>query len=304
MRRSCVAAAIMLALSAPNPAASQGQPLQPNPDGSVTPLVAVRTDDYAQARAAFRTTLTRRGPAPQRLAMPDVPHGVRQIDFPSGQLTLRAWLGMPVGQAQRPPVVIFIHGGFAFGREDFDMAAAYRAAGFAVVTPILRGENGQAGSFSLFYDEAADVVALARFLRRSANLDGRRIYLAGHSTGGTIALLAAMMSTEFRAVACMSASPDQVLFVRHGIRPGDVPFDATDERELQMRSPLSFAASLKSPTRLYYGSEEGIFRLSTQRLAAIARAARLDVRAQEVEGTHMSAVPTEILESIAFFRSH
>jgi dienelactone hydrolase len=303
MKRFGLAALLSIAISSGLSAAPQVRPMQINPDGTVTPVVTMSSEDYAVARAAFRTRLTRQGPSPQRLPMPATPDGAREIDFPSGSLSLRAWVGMPPGETRRPPVVVFVHGGFGFGQEDFDMAAPYRAAGFAVVTPILRGENGQPGSFSLFYDEAADVLALAQFLRRQSYVDGTRLYLAGHSSGGTVALLAAMAGREFRAVATFSASPDQVLFVRHGIRPADVPFDSEDERELQMRSPLAYAASLKAPARLYFGSEEGFFRLGTERLAAAAAAAGLDVSARRVPGTHMSAVPAEIAASIDFFRS-
>lgn len=303
MFRAALAMAVVTYASCGSRASAQGRPPGVNADGTVTPVVSVRREDYAVARAAFRTRLIREGGSPQGIPMPDTPEGVEQIAFPSGTLRLRAWIGMPARTSGPPPVVIFLHGGFAFGEEDFDMAAPYRAAGFAVVAPMLRGENGQPGTFSLFYDEVDDVLALARYLRRRPDVDGRRIYLAGHSTGGTIALLAAMTDRRFRAVASFSASPDQVLFVRHGIRPGDIPFDVGDGRELEMRSPLAFAASLKAPARLFYGSEEGFFRLGTERLAAIAAAAGLDVRARQIEGTHMSAVAAEIAESIAFFQS-
>jgi dienelactone hydrolase len=275
-----------------------------NADGTVTPLIATSNGDYAAARATFVTRLLREGPSPQRIPMPDAPKNARAIDFPSGTLTLRAWVGIPAGRVRPRPVVIFLHGGFGFGQEDFDMAAAYRAAGFVLVTPILRGENGQPGSFSLFYNEVDDVIALADFLRRQSYVDPNRIYLAGHSVGGTIALLTAMTDRRFRAVASFSGSPDQMLFTRYGMRATDIPFDPTDAREIQMRSPLAYAASLKVPTRLYYGSEEGFFKLSTDRLAAIAAKARLDVKAQAIAGTHMSAIPVEIAASIAFFRTH
>lgn len=274
-----------------------------NADGTVTPLVAISRDDYAAARAAFATRLTREAPAPQKIPMPDASKDARAVDFPSGALMLRAWLGMPTAKVRRAPVVIFLHGGFGFGQEDFDMAAPFRASGFAVATPILRGENGQAGSFSLFYNEVDDVIALADYLRRQPDIDATRIYLAGHSAGGTLALLTAMTDRRFRAVASFSASPDQALFTRYGIRPRDIPFDASDPREIQMRSPLSYATSLKVPTRLYYGVEEGFFKLSTERLAEIATRAGRDVIAQALPGSHMSAVPAEIAASIAFFCS-
>jgi hypothetical protein len=82
-----------------------------------------------------------------------------------------------------------------------------------------------------------------------------------------------------------------------------VPFNAADRRELVMRSPLAFAASFKSPVRLYYGTQEPYFHLSTLRTAAIAKKRGLDVAAIRVKGDHYSSVPGEMAQSIVFFRS-
>lgn len=275
----------------------------PEEDGTIPPEVTVQRGDYARARAGFRTHLLREGPSPQRLARPTAPADVTEILYPSGPLRLRAWVGFPAGRRARMPVVIFLHGGFGFGIEDWAMATPWRAAGYVVVMPILRGENGQPGTFSLFYDEVDDVLAAAAFIRHQPWADPRRLYLAGHSSGGTLALLAAEASAGFRAVASFSASPDQVIFTRFGIPTSIVPYDPADRREQQMRSPLAYAASLRPPTRLYFGTREAHWRLSSRKTAQVARAAGRDVAVEEVEDGHESAVPEEIRRSIAFFRS-
>ncbi len=278
-------------------------PAQPNADGTIPPEVAVQRGDYARARSVFTTHLLRRGPSPQTVPMQTTPAGVTEAEFRSGPLRLRAWIGLPPQRRERMPVVIFLHGGFGFGVEDWEMAAPYRAAGFVVIAPILRGENGQAGSFSLFYDEVDDVLAAADFTRHLPYVDRARIYLAGHSAGGTLALLTAAASGRFRAAVSFSASPDQVVFTRYGIRPADIPFDPASARELQMRSPLSWAGSLRVPTRLYFGTREAHWRLSSRRLVEVGRAAGRDVAVEEVEGGHESAVPEAMRRSIAFFRA-
>jgi dipeptidyl aminopeptidase/acylaminoacyl peptidase len=275
---------------------------QPAEDGTLTPIVAVREGDYREARARFRTNLHVRGPSPQHDTMPSAPAGVRVIEYPSGDLRLRAWTAAPAQRSARMPVVIFMHGGFSFGVEDWEMAAPYRDAGFIVVAPMVRGENGQAGTYSLFYDEVDDLIAIGDFMSRQPGVDPTRIFVTGHSSGGTLALLAAMASTRFRAVVSFSGSPDQALFTKYGMRPEQIPFDAGNAREIEMRSPLSYAASLNIPARLFFGSNEPHFRLSTQRLAEIARAHGRDVRAIEVEGNHFSAITGERAQSIAFFR--
>lgn len=268
----------------------------------LAPEVAIRSEPYIAARAQFTTNLTRRGPAPQHLDLLTPPEGVREIKFRSGDFTLRAWMNEP--PRGRSPLVIFLHGGFAFGQEDWDMTAAFREAGYLVVTPMLRGENSQPGVYSLFYDEVNDVLALEAHLRRQRFVDRRRIYIAGHSSGGTLALLSAMSTRHFRAAASFSASPDQVLFTRFGMRPQQIPFDVADARELEMRSPLSFAASLRTPTRIYFGNEEPHFRLSSRRTAELAAQAGADVQTVELEGDHFSALEREIPAAIAFFRAH
>ena len=170
------------------------------------------------------------------------------------------------------------------------------------MAPTFRGGNRQAGAFSLFYDEVDDVLAAADRLAKEPYVDPERLFVVGHSNGGTLALLAAMTSKRFRAAASFSGSPDQAIFCKYGFE-GPVPFDSTSAREYEMRSPLAFAASLHCPTRAYYGSKEPHFHLSTQKMAAIARANGRDVQAARVEGNHFSALKEERIRAIAFFRS-
>jgi dienelactone hydrolase len=179
------------------------------------------------------------------------------------------------------------------------------------MTPILRGENGQPGSYSMFYNEVDDVLAAADAFEKLPQVDPQRIYVAGHSVGGTLTLLAAMTSPRFRAAASFSGSPDQPRWAA-GQRelvpfnlsaPGD--FDEGGARkEFQMRSPLAFPSSFKCPTRLYFGSQEEIFKASSNLTAVLARKKNLDVEAVEVPGDHMSSVEPAMRQAMEFFRGH
>jgi hypothetical protein len=111
-----------------------------------------------------------------------------------------------------------------------------------------------------------------------------------------------MASKRFRGAASFSGSPDQAIFCKYGFE-GPVPFDSTSVREYEMRSPLAFAASFHCPARAYYGTKEPHFHLSTQKMAAVARANGCDVEAERVEGNHFSALKDERTRAIAFFRS-
>src|SRR5439155_24683075 len=134
-------------------------------------------------------------------------------------------------------------------------------------------ENGLPGHYSMFYNEVNDVLAAAEVLAKRPNVDANRMYVAGHSVGGTLAMLSAMTSNRFRAAASFSGSPDQAKWSRGQV----IPFDPKDQREMQMRSPLAFARSFKCPARLYYGEEEFLFASSTKKTAQLAKAAGLDV---------------------------
>jgi dienelactone hydrolase len=258
-----------------------------------------QTEDYVEARKHFKTKLVRMGPAAQRADPFDLPPEAKRIDYKSGGLLLRAFANRMPGAHGRPGV-LFLHGGFAMGDDDWDQAEPFRDAGFIVLMPMLRGENHQPGFYSLFYDEVEDALAAAETLAQLPEVDPKRVFVSGHSAGGTLALLAAMTSTRFRACASFSGSPDQIAFVRGQLSLA--PFNLTDPREFQMRSPLAFPKSFKCPVRLYYGSQESFFRGSSQRLAISASDAGLDVKAVSVSGDHMSHVPESMEQAIEFFK--
>jgi len=271
----------------------------PQEEGALAPIVEVQQEDYAQARSRFHTKLLRKASAPQPWSPVKPPAGVTEVEYPSGDLRLKMWVNRPADANRKHPAVLFLHGGFAFDMDDWELSQPYRAAGFVVMTPMLRGENGQPGSFTLWYDEVDDVLAAAEFLSKQPYVDANSLYVAGSSSGGTLSLLAAMASKRFRAAASFSASPDQALLVKHA--KIDLPFDKTDPRELQLRSPLAYAASFKCPVRIYYGTQDH-FVLTSQRSAAIAKKRGLDVEAVPIEGDHGSSVPPAIKLSISFFQ--
>src|SRR5260221_14576163 len=75
------------------------------------------------------------------------------------------------------PAVLFLHGGFCFDLSDWQETEAFREAGFIVMLPNRRGENGQPGNFTMFYDEVEDVISAAEYLRTQPYIDQRRLYV-------------------------------------------------------------------------------------------------------------------------------
>ena len=104
------------------------------------------------------------------------------------------------------------------------------------------------------------------------------------------------------AAASFSGSPNQKSFARE--YPQAVPFDQSNIREFDMRSPIAYATSFKCPVRLYYGSEEPMFALSSTTTAMRAKTKGLDVEAVTIPGDHLTAVPEAMRQAIQFFKSH
>lgn len=220
------------------------------------------TVSLADARRGFKTTLrprkkVDRPPAPEPPA--DTFRLVR-YDAPVGQLA--AYLTPDPGDGKKHPAIVWITGGDcnsidaecwkeggAFGDQS---AAAYRKAGVVMMFPSLRGGNDNPGAKEGFLGEVDDVLAAAKFLRKQPYVDPARVYLGGHSTGGTMALLTAECSDTFRAV--FSFGPiDDVL----GYGLGANPFALTDPRELRLRSPGQWLHSVRSPVFVFEGASGG-----------------------------------------------
>jgi dienelactone hydrolase len=258
---------------------------------------------YATARAQFRTRLIKHGPAPQAWQPYSMPDDTSAVDYTSSGLQLRAWLSHSADSTPHL-AVLFLHGGAAFDADDWRMSQPFRDAGFIVMMPILRGEDGQPGDYSMFYDEVDDVLAAAEVLARQPGVDPGRIYLAGHSAGGSLALLAALASRRFRAVASLSGSPDFAALVALPGADQIAPFALGDAAEVRMRSALEFATSFPCPARLFWGSDEPGVADDNRGTVSRARAAGLDVEGIEVAGNHQTMVAPAIARAIAFFQQH
>jgi dienelactone hydrolase len=267
-----------------------------------TPEVNVQQEDYAEARSRFRTKLLRQGPAPQAWAPVNPPAEVTEIDYSSGELRLKAWVNRPADESRQYPAVLYLHGGNAFSRGAWDDAKPYRDAGFVVMTPILRAENGQPGAWSYFYDEVDDVLAAAEYLSKQPYIDASHLFLAGHSNGGTLTLLAAMASRRFRAAASFDGAPYKPEFFT---RLKFMPYDTSDPRESRLRSPMAYASSFKCPVRVYIAQKgKDSVHLASLRTAGLAKRRGLDVEAVEIEGDHVTHVPAAMRQSIVLFQKN
>jgi acetyl esterase/lipase len=260
--------------------------------------------DYPTFRSKFQTRLVRTGPSPQAWSPVPVPAGVKEITYPGSDGNLTAWVNEEaLTEGAKKPAVLWLHGGYAFAREDWDQTEAFRQAGYLVLAPMLRGENGQAGTFSLFANELDDVLAAADRLAKLAGVDPDNLFVAGHEAGGTLALLAALSTDRFRAAAPVSALPDCGRLI--AARTQLAVFDPSVHDEILLRSPLAFAAYFRCPVRVYFGSTE-LLHVGEENilLAERARAAGQDAEAVRIPGGLLECVRPATKRAIEFFEEH
>jgi pimeloyl-ACP methyl ester carboxylesterase len=150
--------------------------------------------------------------------------------------------------------------------------------------PSLRGGNDNPGFQEGFFGEVDDVLAAADYLARQDFVDPKRIYLDGHSTGGTLVLLVAASSDRFRAVFSLGPVEDV-----GGYGADKLPFDPADKRERELRAPERWLHSIKCPVFVFEGTEQSG---NLDSLEALARASRNPaIRFHPVKGTnHFSII--------------
>ena len=120
--------------------------------------------------------------------------------------------------------------------------------------PSLRGGNDNPGVKEGFLGEVDDVLAAVKYLEKQDYVDPTRIYLGGHSTGGTMALLVAELSNRFRAVFSFGPVED---VSSYGSNSGFLPFDTSNRQEIELRSPGYWLSSVRSPVWVFEGTDGG-----------------------------------------------
>jgi len=196
---------------------------------------------YLKRRASFKTKLIKEGPTsggtePEMYAgdwqIP--PERIQEVTFPSGNLTLKAWVYKPEeALTRKPPALVYLHAASAFYAGAMRNCKPFIDAGFVVMTPTRRGANGNPGYYELYMGEVDDAKAAVRWLAEQPYVDRNRIYAFGWSSGGGISTLLSLM--EEVPVKHSGSSG--------GLYPPSVfdkwktvPFDTTDPKEKQMRT--------------------------------------------------------------------
>jgi dipeptidyl aminopeptidase/acylaminoacyl peptidase len=229
------------------------------------------TGSLADARKGFQTKLVRKSPPKEPVETPPAKvFTLVKYDAPVGQLA--AYLTPDPGDGQKHPAIVWITGGdcnsigdvWSRATPDDDQTAAqYRQAGVVMMFPSLRGGNDNPGQREGFLGEVDDVLAAADYLAKQPYVDPARVYLGGHSTGGTLVLLVAECSDRFRGVFSFGPVDD----IRGYGGQFTEAVNTSDTKEVQLRSPGFWLHSIQSPTFVFEGTVDGNLR-SLEAMAA------------------------------------
>lgn len=187
----------------------------------------------------------------------------RKTKFRRGSEELVAYESPPLAgehAGTRRPAIVWIAGGFDWGigesawapaeRGNDQSAAAFREAGLILMLPALRGSNESPGRAECFLGEVDDILATVEHLARRPDVDPGRIYLGGHSTGGTLALLAAASTDRFRAVFAFGPVHDPQAYGANGCLP-----EGQAAQEYAARAPVEWIHEVVTPTYVIEGAQ-------------------------------------------------
>lgn len=210
----------------------------------------------AEARAGRDAGLTEQ--LQDSTPAPTPPAGVLDVvHYPAEPGEMVGYLTPDPGDGKKHPAIVWISGGdqtigdfWSPQPQDNDQSAAiFREKGIVTFYPAVRGLNGNPGSIEGFYGETNDVVAATKWLKQQPWVDPERVYLGGHSTGGTLALLSSEYAHEWAGV--FSFGPVDDIQYYDGSIPINVASD--DEEGRRLRSPLFWLSSIQQPTFVIEG---------------------------------------------------
>jgi acetyl esterase/lipase len=236
----------------------------PSPTGGTSPRPGTDSTEapsLTEARKEFKTKLVRKesgGEAPP--AAPADLFRTVKYDGPAGKMS--AYLSVAPKDGKKRPAIVWITGGDCNSIDEGcwkkqpasndQSARAFREAGIVMMFPSLRGGNNNPGVKEGFLGEVDDVIAATDFLARQEFVNPERVYLGGHSTGGTLVMLVAACSDRYRAVFSFGPADDV-----SGYGPQFCPFDTSNPREVELRSPGRWVNTIKSPTFVFEGTVQG-----------------------------------------------
>ena len=249
---------------------------------------------YLDRRDSFATTLLFSEPAPQTWEVETPPPSVEEVFYGSGDLSLKAWVYIPEDQPGQKPALIYYHGGFAFSASEMKVCQPFMDAGYVVMFPMLRGENGNPGDFELFWGEVDDANAAAKWLADQPYVDRSRIYAFGHSIGGGISALLSLMDE----VPILHSGSSGGLYTSRVFESwnsyGYVPFDIEIDQEIELRLLLGNTQHMQRSHYAYIGRQDSFAQVKKLVQKEGGEESLLSVI--PVDGDHFSSLDAAVLQ--------
>ena len=203
-----------------------------------------------EAREGFETKIVK---ASESNGAPDSPVGDKfsLIHYQSPVGELAAYVTADPNDGKKHPAIVWITGGdnnsigdvwSANDRSNDQSVSAFPKAGIVTMFPSQRGGNDNPGKREGFFGEIDDVLAATEYLTALPYVDPDQIYLGGHSTGGTLAMLIGECTDRYRGI--FSLGP----VAAAGQYGGEFVYcDQNNEREMELRSPIHWMHCVKTP---------------------------------------------------------
>jgi alpha/beta superfamily hydrolase len=244
-----VCVAIFAGLSSKIKQQAEEKRLASTPEG----IIAIRRD--------FTTTLLRQEHESEAAPEPPPESGLRLVQYRAPEGLMDAYVSAKVSGSTPLPVIVWLSGGFsnsiggnwiAGAPENDQSGTAFQQPGLNIMYPSLRGGNKNPGVKEGLFGEVEDVLAALKWLKTQPGVDAKRIYLGGHSTGGTLALLVAPATRGLRAVISFGPVAEVADYGQEVL-----PFDVTNAAECRMRMPISWLSTIQCPGLIIEGKEDG-----------------------------------------------
>ena len=176
----------------------------------------------------------------------------------------------PPADGARPPLILNVHGGptsaFRDGFGD-NWSQLLAAAGFAVLSPNIRGSIGRGVAFAdavlgdMGGKDFEDALAGVDYVVAQGLADGARVGILGWSYGGFMVAWAVSQTTRFKAAVMGAGICDFHSFhAQTNIPDWDMRFLAADPSEnpqaYRDRSAITFAARVTTPTLIVHGEQD------------------------------------------------
>jgi len=218
-------------------------------------------DTLRDARTVHRTRIIKQSEKGQPPAKPPAGSPFKLVTYQSNGGIRSAYLTADPKDGKKHPAIIWITGGDSSTIGDVwsprppqndQSVSAFPKAGVVTMFPSLRGGNNNPGKKEGFYGEVRDVIAATTYLKNLHYVDQDQIYLGGHSTGGTLAMLVGAMNESYQGIFALGPVAD---VRQYG---GEYVYcDPKNKKEMDLRSPVYWLSDVYNPMYVIEGGVDG-----------------------------------------------